>query len=246
MNRTLTSVTGAVICLLAGQASAQTYLTDFESGTDGWTVNGAATVVDTGGPNGNALEHYQYEAFWIDIANTTNADFLGDYTAKAPMIEVSVDIKTNYLGSPYFESPYPRELSLELRDYDNEGAIRGGYPWASVYSVNPTLLSSTEQGWVTFTWTIDTTATELPDGWGGYGAEDPVTYEPMLPAGTAFSDLLSGVDEIVFSTAVPGYFYTYSTFDLQVDNIRFTLVPAPASAGLLGLGGLVAARRRRA
>ena len=39
--------------------------------------------------------------------------------------------------------------------------------------------------------------------------------------------------------------FTLSAFDSATGTSTFTIVPAPASAALLGLGGLAAARRRR-
>lgn len=40
--------------------------------------------------------------------------------------------------------------------------------------------------------------------------------------------------------------WSSSTNPLQWDNVKITLIPAPGAFALLGLGGLVAARRRRA
>ena len=76
----------------------------------------------------------------------------------------------------------------------------------------------------------DPTATALPAGWGGYGAEDPVTFEPVLPAGRTFASVLASVDEIRFTTYEPGYFFGFTNFDLRFDNIVVASpVPEPTS-----------------
>ena len=73
---------------------------------------------------------------------------------------------------------------------------------------------------------FDPTQTDLPQGWGGSGDEDPNTFEPILPADRTFADVLAGVDEVVFTTFVPGFFYGFTNFDLQVDNVSVRSVPA--------------------
>ena len=92
----------------------------------------------------------------------------------------------------------------------------------------------------------DTHAAALPAGWGGYGAETEFG-EPILPAGTTFADVLRGVDEITFTTAVPGWFYGFTYFDVSLDNIGVSAVPEPATWALQGLGlaALLPLLRRR-
>ena len=89
------------------------------------------------------------------------------------------------------------------------------------------------------------TQATLPAGWGGTGAEDPVTFEPTLPPDRTFASVLAGVDEIVFTTFKPGFFYIDEYFDVSVDNIAVTFVPEPASLSALLGATLLLARRRR-
>jgi hypothetical protein len=99
---------------------------------------------------------------------------------------------------------------------------------------------------VNYSVTIDDPNSDiLPPGWGGFGAEDPDTFEPILPEGVTFADVLSGVDEIAFTTIQPGFFFSFDDYDVTLDNITISTIPAPGSAVLLGAGGLFAARRRR-
>ncbi|MEQ8769710.1 MAG: VPLPA-CTERM sorting domain-containing protein [Phycisphaerales bacterium] len=98
-------------------------------------------------------------------------------------------------------------------------------------------------------------ATLSPDAAGAYNA----SYN----SGTAFTSLFGGALTATslstqnyndsFSGPIAGsvgdidaaWAFTLSAFDLASGTSTFTVVPAPASAALLGLGGLVAVRRRR-
>ena len=59
------------------------------------------------------------------------------------------------------------------------------------------------------------------------GDEDPVTFEPILPAGRSWTDVLAGVDRIEFTTFVPGFFFGFTNFDLSIDNV--SIAPAMSS-----------------
>jgi hypothetical protein len=160
-----------------------------------------------------------------------------------PALEIGLDVKT--LAVTFFGAPVTRDLIVELRDYDNAPE---GMPWVSVWAKVGTLDASVA-GWSTMSVTIsDTTATVLPAGWGGYGAEDPVTYEPTLPAGRTFASVLAGVDAIAFTTYVPGYFYGETAFDVIVDNLfvrAVSAVPEMPTVALLAAGLLALRLRRR-
>lgn len=224
----------------------------FDHGREGWTAprgsGGRSGIVPGQGNDAPALRTH-FDDFGITFANRSNGAFVGDYTS-VPALQISLDVKT--LALDFFGSPVTRELIVELRDHDG---APDGYPYVSVWATLGTLDAGVG-GWQTWSVTIaDTSATALPAGWGGYGAEDPVTAEPMLPPGRSFANVLAGVDEIAFTTLVPGYFYGDTLFDVAVDNIRMqplAAVPeAPGAAlmaaGLLGLAGAARlARRRRA
>lgn len=242
--RAITNMAAAcAVCALAGGAFADA-TTTFDSGTEGWSVSGRDDISATGGNPGANMDVTLVDVFGADIRNNSNGDFLGDYNRFGGAVELSIDIKVNSIYqsfNPGFE--LPRDLVVEIRDYDNSL----GYPWTSVWFNLGTLNAGVNDDWVTYSVVIDdTAATDLPAGWGGYGDEDPSTFEPILPADRDFASVLASVDEIAFTTFVPGFFFGFTNMELQVDNISLTAVPAPSSALVLGMGGLVAARRRRA
>lgn len=245
-HKTLTALGIAAACAIstAALAGTSTYTTDFSSGADGWQgpqgPGGATTIEPTGGNPGQYM-HTIFNNFGIEFSNSTNANFIGDYTQYSS-VTLSIDVDVNDIS--FFGSPAPRDLIVDLRDYDNP---EGGYPWTSVWFIVTTMPGSTDLDWITHDVTIsDPNATDLPAGWGGYGAEDPNTFEPILPAGRTFASVLAGVDEIAFSTYVPGFFFGFTDFDLGVDNISITTttVPAPGAIALLGLAGVRRNRRR--
>ena len=107
-------------------------------------------------------------------------------------------------------------------DYDNPPV---GHPYTSVWTIVGYLDAANLPGWHTLGVTIaDPTATALPEGWGGYGAEDK-RGRPFLPAGRTFADVLANVDEIAITTYQPGFLYgSDHDFDVVYDNIAVGVV----------------------
>lgn len=225
----------------------QTSTVTFASGTEGFagpSGSGGFSFITPLRGNDRPAYRTHFSDFGITFATQTNTAFVGDYTA-VPSVEIGLDVKT--LSLEFFGQPVTRDLVVELRDYD--GAPEG-MPYVSVW-FNLGTLDASKTGWETMSVTIaDTGATALPTGWGGYGAEDPVTFEPTLPAGRTFASVLAGVDEIAFTTYVPGWFFGETAFDVVVDNLFIrTLSAVPeAPSGLLFGAGLLAlgAWRQRA
>jgi hypothetical protein len=92
----------------------------------------------------------------------------------------------------------------------------------SVYSVGPPL-PQVADGWTTYTWTLpDMSQTALPPGWGGTGDEDPVTFEPRLPPGRNWNNVLNTIDEVRVTTMKPGYFYSANFWEAGFDNVLMT------------------------
>ena len=77
----------------------------------------------------------------------------------------------------------------------------------------------------------------IGDGW----ADGEVMHEFMIPAGA--TRLFLGLADAGYFTGQPGA-YADNDGGFSAD-VRFNVVPAPGALALLGLGGLVGARRRR-
>lgn len=230
---------GLLACALGQGAVAAVTSVPFDNGAEGWSINGYDTISPSGGNPGANINLEIIDTFGISVRNDTNSKFLGDYTQRGPT-RVSIDFKVNYIR--FFGQDVTRDLVLELRDYDNP---HGDYPYTSVW-FNAGALPSPGEGWRTITFDIvDVNSATLPAGWGGTGAEDPDTFEPILPPGRTWANVLAGIDEVQFTTFVPGYFYGFTDFDVAVDNIRFEPIPAPATGLALGLIGVASVRARR-
>lgn len=254
MTRATLSTLAAALLLAAGAAHAdpgQT-LVDFSNGTGGWEgvnpwepIPGQGTWIDPSmGNTAPALHTVNPDTFTLTWTNTTTA-VTGNY-AGAGSVTIGLDVRANSIINLFTGAEVSRDLVVELRDYDNTS---GGLPWTSVWFNLGTIAAGL--GWQHLSVTIaDTTSAALPAGWHGYGAETELG-EPILPAGTSFADVLSGVDEIAFTTAVPGWFFGFTYFDVALDNIGVSVVPEPATLllqalGLVVVGGAVRRARRAA
>jgi hypothetical protein len=206
----------ALPLLAATFAAAQTTTVTFDQGTEGWSGPqgfGGGTVIEPTGGNPGANLRTIFNDFGVSFVNATNAAFLGDLTT-ADEITISIDLKVQQIS--FFGQPVPRPWLVEFRDLDGAS---GGYPYNSVWFLFDTISAATHGGWTTFSVTFDPRSKALPPGWGGYGDEDPTTFEPRLPPGTTFADVLASVDRVVFTTLQPGFFFGFTDFDLRLDNI---------------------------
>lgn len=242
--RQITIVLIAIGGLGAGVASAAT--TTFESGNEGWGVffgnDGVLGdfIEPAGGNPGAHLRWTMVDTFGCNLHNDSNADFLGDYSRFTNGVELSVDVKVDAILS-FWGSQIPRNLIVELVDYNEPG---NPYPWTSVWYNLGEISHDVTPDWTTYHITIaDPTSATLPPGWGGTGAEDPNTYEPILPADRTFASVLANVEEIRFTTFEPGWFYTFAAYQLRFDNPSVNAIPEPAALGAIAL--LACAIRRR-
>lgn len=216
MNRNITLISLAAVGTLTSSTVAQTYSTTFEDGLDGW-VGSNGTFLTTNSQNGNRHLRSVDETFGVWYRNAGNAEFLGDYT-QSENITLSMDIKVDLLNSQNLPDglvPYTRPLVVELRNYRYAG---GFHQYGSVYYVLSREINETNQNdWTNFSVSFDPSSAELPDGWRGFGGDNDQDG-PALPEGATFVDIVSNVDEIVFSTYDPEEFYLFAFFDVSVDN----------------------------
>jgi Dockerin type I domain len=215
-------------------AAAQTTTVTFDAGAEGWvgpTGPGGSTGILATGGNPTANMRTVFNNFGITFFNSSNADFLGDFTTSSS-VTASVDLKVENLA--FFGSQVSRPWVVEFRDYDNP---LPGYGWKSVWYLFGPISLANSPNWRTVSVTFDPRATTMPAGWGGYGAETPAG-EPILPPGTTFRDVMAGVDIMVFTTLQPGFFFGFTDFTVRLDNISITRESAPVPGDVNGDGAV--------
>lgn len=204
-----------LLATLALPVLAQETVITFDEGWEGWSgptgIGGATNIVPDGG-NPGAHARTIFNDFGITFRTETNAAFLDDFTAH-DQVTISIDVQVEDIS--IFGSPVPRDLIVDFR---SQALAQDGYPWSSVWFTLTTMETGDE--WATYEVTFDPNALELPDGWGGYGAEDPNTFEPILPDNLTFADVMANVDQLAFTTLVPGFFFAFTDHDVRIDNIR--------------------------
>lgn len=237
------------VCVGLGAVQAGASVTTFENGIEGWGVffENDGVLGDFLEPTGgNPNEHLRWtmiDTFGMTFHNATNADTIGDFSRFSAGVELGIDVKVDDIS--FFGSQVARNLIVELVDYNDDPG--NPYPWTSVWFNLGEISRRETRNWTHFSITIDDpTAIELPAGWGGTGDEDPVTFEPILPADRTFASVLANVEEIRFTTFEPGFFYGFTNFQVRMDNPSVTGIPEPGTAlGLaMLLAGGFAARRR--
>lgn len=251
--RSVGLVMGGVL-LSAVASAAQASVTTFDGEqTNGWGIfygnDGVLGdfVLPEGGNTGANLQWRMVDTFGFRLRNDTNADVLGNYSRFSSGVTLSVDVKvTSIHYDPFFDGGYevPRHLVVELVDY---GETAQGLPYTSVWYDLGVISSAATSDWTTMSITVDDVlATALPAGWGGYGAETAFG-EPFLPTDRTFASVLSSVDEIWFTSYVPGYVYGFTAYDLQFDNITVApaAIPEPSALALITPAALLLGRRRR-
>jgi hypothetical protein len=213
MKNLLTIIPVATLGLTA-LAFAETTVVDFEDGAEGWEGpqgSGGFTEIQPTGGNPDANMYTEFTDFGLTYRNETNPAFVQDLS-QYDTVMFSMDLKVedlSFIGNPQF-----RPWLIEIRDFDN---VPPGYPWVSVWYLFDWVGTS---DWTTWSVTIDDPSMiELPAGWGGYGAEDPDTFEPILPEDRTFTDVLAGADAIVFTTFQPGFFFSSADYQMRLDNI---------------------------
>lgn len=217
----------------------------FDGGqTGGWTLQNSTIIEPAGGNPGPYIAIPAIETFGVTLANRSPL-LTGDLTRYGNALTLSLDWRTftysTIFGDPLDPNGLP--LVLELVDEGDPGDPTDN---ASVFYVGEGM-PSLAAGWDRREYTIPfPVGGALPAGWGGSGAEDPVTFEPILPPGRTYANVLASIDEVRVTTFQPGFFYGFRVLEVGVDNIQVSVVPAPGALAVLALGGLVAGRRRRA
>jgi hypothetical protein len=192
--------------------------TRFDDGAEGWEgpqgIGGVGTFIDEKEGDPVPGFHTVFNDFGITFRNSTNENFVQDLT-QVVGFSFSIDTKVNDIS--FFGTPAPRPWLVEFRDFD---AGPSGNQFASVWYKFADISAATHGEWTRFS--VDVLEKDygsLPAGWRGAGAEDPVTFEPMLPEGITFADVIAGYDELAITTLEPGFFFGFTDHDVVVDNI---------------------------
>jgi hypothetical protein len=152
-----------------------------------------------------------------------------------------VDVRVEDIS--FFGNQVPRNLIVELVDFNDPG---DPYPYTSVWFNLGEISVDQTSDWTRLSVVIDDPSSlTLPTGWGGTGSEDPVTFEPVLPADRTFASVLANVEEIRFTTFEPGFFYGFTNYQLRFDNVTVRAVPGPGVMALIGAVSVLGVRRRR-
>jgi hypothetical protein len=216
----------AALIAIASSVSVAAALPDglvtFNDGSAGWSgpqgVGGIGTFIDPDDGNPAPGFHTVFNDFGITFRNTTNPDFVRDLSQVAGF---SFALDTKVEDIRFFGSPVPRPWLLELRDFD---AGPNADQFASVWYKFADISAATHGDWTRFFAQVsESEYGALPQGWRGAGAEDPVTFEPMLPDGITFSDVIAGYDEIAVTTLEPGFFFGFTDFDVVIDDISLAV-----------------------
>ena len=218
-----TFVAAAWVAGLALPAAAQEVLLSegFETGTSGWTCNGEELI--SGGNPGTQLHVPYLDWYWIYFRNSEASSVAtGNLLRHGGPLTFAVDIQVTQLNNWLNEPMNPNNFPLVIQFVDATD------PTVSVYFVGAGMPAQ-NAGWVRYTFTVpDPTSTTLPPGWHGTGEEDPVTFEPILPAGYTYTSVLQNIGEARLTTAVPGYFYIPSFWEVGFDNLLITVQSSQA------------------
>jgi hypothetical protein len=209
----------------AGVARAQSDILflDFEDGNaSGWTANGIPTIFESDGNPGQYMGVPLLDFFGVQLSAREEASrVFGDLARYGGPLRISVDVRVfgifDFDNNPIDPANYSLVLQMWNYEIPSDGIV-------SAYVIgNP--LPSVESGWTRVVFDIpDPTQTELPAGWGGTGAEDPVTFEPELPPGVAYRDVLSNIGQMDLTTFVPGFFYGFNFWEVGWDNLRIEVI----------------------
>ena len=248
--RFMTAVLGVALLGLATSASAFDARTvTFDNGTEGWTANpDFESILDEGGEHGPCWNFTNVDQEndvanvrgWYSIWNDSDPAFIGDFTEKGE-VRISIDVDLNFYDlfnwGSWMQVDEYREVTIELRDYDNPYTSPDGYSWPyKAVQFVAGYLPHRDAGWATYHADVtDVHSDEMPPGWIGFGGpEDPDTYMPLLPPDTTWTQILEGVDEVRVTSLVYGWYYSLNfKHDLIVDNLTISEIPRIGKATFL-------------
>lgn len=210
----------ALVCgalALGGETTVVQFEGDDTGGWIGPLGLGGATNFDPDDGTPAPSLRTGFQGIGITFRNESNPAWVRDYSA-FDRVTFSFNVKVNLIRFGF--TPVSRPLVLDLRDFDSTPA---GFAWSSVWFKFADVSQLTHGQWTTFSVTIENPkSADLPAGWRGDGALDG-SFEPVLPPGVTFADVLRGVDRVALTTLQPGMVFGESLFDVAIDAVTVTV-----------------------
>lgn len=224
MTRSIRALSVGVVALLAGAVQAQTTLASFSyDSLSGAYVAGSPT---NGVFTANAVDLPLLRTvgdFNRTVASEGNADFPAGFVTDANLADISISLPVNVTSGTTASS---LGGSITITDIDGDSftaSVDGDWynlgPGFAFFNGNLTSISFVDVG----------TQDGLFNGYNG-------SWQMNLPG----NPLEGAIVNLVFG----GQWFTQSFNDFAV-GVSGQVIPTPGVAALLGLGGLVATRRRR-
>lgn len=217
-----------------------TFVETFEGGQNaaGWSFN--VTTPDEIRPMGGNPGAYLANPGIFSFAPRLTSGFgvpspfVGDLRAQG-VTSIGLDARLDFVSISA-----EREMSILLRD--TKGTPDNFDDDDYAYFVNG-LIPQVGQGWVPYDFAIPSGSMDpVPAGWSGGWSGDLENFRP----GVTWNDVITAVDQVEFWFINPSFFAIIQEWSVGVDNVRVTAIPGPGGLGVLGAGGLLLARRRRA
>lgn len=264
MNRIIPALACGAAALFVGQASAQ--VSTFDTGLDGWTAVGFDFDIAIFPPaiNSVSLTDNSADLVW-DSGGDSDPLFEGNPGGFARFVDQIVD-PASFLKGPGSLTGDLSGLAGQTIRYDhrifNEGSdatsvgpyvigLISGDPSdlnAYIYTQPGPSLGDADTGWVTISTTLDASNFQSIVN-VDLGLFDPAG-SGLTAAGLGIANGGKSFEQVLAD--VSGVFISFEMVDNNsaqvseadgVDNAG--IVPEPGSLALLGIGGLIAARRRR-
>ena len=231
------SVAGALTLTTAAHA---TFVETFTGGTNtaGWGWGYGETYPTTGGNPGDYFRAEGLDTYGPLLSTSigTPSPFVGDLRA-AGVTGMSFDLNVEHTDFPSGGDGFG--VTLILTDtHGTDDISDDDYAWFAGPSI-----PDAGTGWTTYTYSLDAASATLPSGWSGGSYADYTNFN----AGYTWNDLVQHVDQVQFSLLTPGWFAIFQQWTVGADNVTVTTAPVPEPATLtaLGLGAILAFRRRK-
>jgi hypothetical protein len=188
--------------------------------------------IEANGGNPGAYLHGQVSTAvptWY-ISNTVGNPFIGDYAAQGV-----TSFSFNMTISGGIQVP-DRNMTLHLFTTLGTGDLSLGI---EAYSIG-TDISQFPIGWANYSYAIDATSATIPNGW--------VVFEGNGDPGTDadWHSLMTHIENVTMDLGTPGFFYpNLGVWDLGLDNVTLTMVPAPGTGAVVLLSIITLPGRRR-